>query len=149
MAGMMVAAGPQLTDMQARFVEAVLAGSSGKEAAELAGYSEATNLAALWGSPSVQAALDIGCRARMKGELRAKALKALDDMLTLTTTPAATRFQAAKLVIEQTDAQPGEADKPLTSMTEAELQAFVDKAQKALEGRLIDVTPGNGAQPTA
>jgi hypothetical protein len=92
----------------------------------------------------VQRALEAGCDAKLKGELRLKALKTLDELLDKST-PAATRFQAAKWIAERSETDKKDGDKPLAEMDEAELMAVIERAKQAKDAAMIDVTPKNGA----
>lgn len=137
-----------LTEKQQAFVSAVLSGAEEKDALTLAGYSETTDPASVLGSRAVQNAIQVGCDARLRGPLLAKALRTIEELLDKST-PSATRFQAAKFVAERQKVGE-EGDKALSEMTEDELMAVIEKAQKAVndakDPRLIDVTPGNRAQ---
>lgn len=133
-----------LTDMQAAFVLGVLNGKSHQQSAEAAGYSQNVPTSVIWGSGAVQRAIKAACDAEMAGELRVEAQKAIRELLT-DKTPAATRLQAAKLVMEHgKDASQGD-EKPLSEMTPSELEALVRKLEAAKIDRIIDVTPTNGA----
>lgn len=132
-----------LTDQQLRFVQAVLNGKTNAEALREAGYSQSLLPAHVLRSAAVQAAIKAGCDARLTGDLYLKAINALDALLE--SGPAATRFAAAKLVIEQRKAAEEDGAKPLSGMTEDELQGVIDRAKERLSAGMIDVTPGNGA----
>lgn len=139
-----------LNEKQRAFVEALLKpGATNQSALEAAGYSEATSAATILASTAVQAALRAGRRAIIRGELGGDALDAMRDMLK-PTTPAATRFQAAKWVLEHGEEGQADGDKPLSEMSAEELMDFVRKAEaelaEAKAARFIDVTPNNGAQ---
>ena len=75
-------------------------------------------------------------------------MEAMRDLLS-EDTPAATRFNAAKWVLEYDQEVADGEDKPLSEMTEAELRGVIERAQVAVEehrtARIIDVTPENGA----
>jgi hypothetical protein len=144
----------ELTEMQAEFVQAILAGNPIPVAAKLAGYAEERGGHQAISSPAVQAALQQGRENRLKHVLSAKAMATMDGLLD-DKTPAATRFAAAKWVLESAghgskDADEGK-DKPIHEMTEAELMRFMARAQAVVEeGRdapIIVVTPDNGALP--
>lgn len=144
-----------LTDQQNRLVEVLSIGSgdqpistSDKELAQLAGYDTAQNLGNATRSEPVQAALKTQRVARIKTVLAHKALQAIENMIQSDKTPAATRLAAAKFILEQaghTIDQADAKDKPLAEMTEAELLAFMAKAEKVVQSGgdapLIKVTP--------
>ena len=137
-----------LTDQQRRFVDALLEGKTEKESLQIADYAQTTCAAAILRSKSVQIALRAGREAQIRGELASSALTALRDLIG-PQTPAATRFQAVKWVLDYDKANDQAGDKPLAEMTEAELMAVIERTQaviaEAQEGRMIDVTPHNGA----
>lgn len=136
--------GPGLTEKQAILVAELLKGTPTEEAMALAGYSDATSSQIALSSKAVQDALTAGCDAKLRGELRLKAIRALDELVT--SGPAATRFQAAKLILEEGKDDSLDGKKPLSKMTEAELEAVVeDAARKALQLQSIDVEPKTGA----
>lgn len=135
-----ISEGPALTQQQARFVEELLNGTKPDEARDIAGYSRATHPNVILASPTVAKAIEIACESRMRGDLRVKAIIALDKLLN-DDAPSATRFNAAKLILEHGANQPGIAQKPATEMTIDELEAFVRQKQDELK----DVTPSNGA----
>lgn len=126
--------------------------SSGCDEADLPdvvklGYGSAQKLGRAVASEPVQAALKTRRVARIKGSLAQKALQTMESLLA-DGTPAATRFGAAKWILEQAGhtAEAGEGkDKPLAEMSEAELLAFMAKMEKIVaEGGnapLIKVTP--------
>lgn len=136
-----------LTEKQQAVVDALMAGMEVRDAMTLAGYAESVNPAQVVGSRAVQRAIEASCDAKLRGELRAKALKTMEELLSAST-PAATRFQAAKFIAEQTRPADGD-DKPLSEMTPDELEAVVRRCQAVIaEGQqpvMIDVTPKNGA----
>lgn len=139
--------GQALTEQQAVFVTVMLAGGSGEEARDQAGYSPTTLPQHVLRSATVQAALKAGCDAKLKGELRVKAIQTLETLMD--SGPAATKFNAAKLILEHGDAAAGDSGKPLQAMTEEELMGVIERAQAAVdegrEARMLDVTPKNGA----
>lgn len=126
--------------------------SSGFDEADLPdavklGYASKASLTRAVGSDPVQAALKMRRAARIKASLAQKAMQTVEDLLK-DGTPAATRFAAAKWVLEQAGHtnEAGEGkDKPLAEMSEAELLAFMAKMEKIVaEGGnapLLKVTP--------
>lgn len=133
-----VTEGEGATEQQSRFVEALLGGAEPEEAKRLAAYSDSTPISSILRGKMVQNAIQAGCDARMRGDLRVKALKTLENLLN--DGPAATKLGAAKLVLEWGEGEEG-GDKPLTEMTLEELEAVVRRK----EAELRDVTPDNGA----
>lgn len=127
-----------LTEKQRAFVDAILGGASNREAVAIAGYGEGTDPAQVLASVGVQRALEAGCKAVIRGELRPLALKALRELLV--DGPAATRYQAARLVLEQAEDVHGD-EKPLSEMTISELEAVIERKERQLKV----VTPDNGA----
>ena len=141
-----------MNDRQKRLVEAVRSGLSIDEAGEVAGYEDPGNLALATRSPLVQAELKAIRQTQIKAKLAQKAMKAIENLIDSEGTPAATRFSAAKWVLEQaghTNSQAEVDDKPLHEMTEKELLAFMAKAERAIKeggsAPIINVTPDNGA----
>lgn len=133
----------KLTDRQNRLVEAVAIGLDNESAflteqelADKAGYGNALELHAALRSEAVQAELKAIRASRIKATLAQKALKAMENLITSDKTPAATRYTAAKWVLEQAghkDAQADLQDKPLNEMSEAELGAFIARSQKVID----------------
>lgn len=140
--------GQQLNEMQRAFVDCLLTGGSNSDAMAAAGYADSLHWSQILRSEAVQAALKAGRKAIIRGELGTDALKAMRDLLK-PETPAATRFNAAKWVLEH-DADAADGEKPLAEMTPSELEAFIQRASasinEAKDARMIDVTPDNGAQ---
>jgi hypothetical protein len=122
----------------------LLSGADPEAAKKAADYAETIHHSQVLASAAVQAAIRAGCDADLNGELRVKALKAMERLLG-DGTPPATRFNAAKFILERGDASRRDGDKPLGEMTEAELTAVIDGAKKKLEAGLVNVTPDNGA----
>lgn len=119
-----------------------------KIGSEGAGHVNAGSLAKAERSEAVQAAAKARRAARIKVSLAQKALVAIEDLVTSPKTPAATRFSAAKWILEQAghrEGQDGTGDKPIAEMTEGELLAFVQRTERAIaEGGkppVIKVTP--------
>jgi phage terminase small subunit len=129
---------PELDERQARFVALLLKDVPEDEAAKQAGYSETTPAATVLAGKAVQAALSRGCAGRL-AQLKLKAVRTLDALLS--DGPAATKFNAAKLVLEYGDDEDGGEQKPLTELSIAELEELVRRK----EAQLRDVTPSNGA----
>jgi hypothetical protein len=75
----------------------------------------------------------------LQGELRVKAIRTLEALLDAG--PAATRFNAAKLVLEWGDEAGDGDEKGLGQMSLAELEELVRRK----EADLKRVAPGNGA----
>ena len=146
--------GNGLTDRQNRLVEDLsiaLDDQDGlltdRELAEIAGYSSPADFASAVRSETVQAELKARRAAKIRGTLAQKALKTMESLLG-DKNPGSVRFGAAKWLLEQaghTDAQAEAKDKPLHEMSEAELLAFMARAEKVVQGGgsapVITVTP--------
>lgn len=132
---------PALTELQARFVELLLQGVGANEAKVKAGYTEATPTISILRGKAVEFAIRAGCDAELNGPMRVQAMLRLKELITNKNTPAATAFNAAKLIIERGDDDLKDGDKPLTEMTLDELEELIRRK----EGELQDVTPKNGA----
>lgn len=128
----------ELDDRQRVFVSLVMEGVEPEEARKQAGYSDATPARLILAGKAIQSALDAHCAGMLRGELKLKALSTLRELMA--SGPAATRFNAAKLVLEQTDDSQAD-ERTLTEMSIAELEALVERKQAELK----DVTPNNGA----
>jgi phage terminase small subunit len=137
-----------LTEQQRLFVEALIVGKNSQQAVEYANYDKTVHPSQVMASEAVQKAIQAACNAQLRGELRVKALQTMEALLG-EKTPAATRFQAAKFVLEQGQAGGAGDEKPLSEMTEDELMAVIERAQatvaEAHKPRIIDITPDNGA----
>ena len=124
----------QLNEMQRSFVELVVQGVPPDEAKARAGYAETTPTVGILRSRLVKNAIREGCDAMLRGELRGLAVKTLKDLMI--SGPAATRFNAAKLVLELEDPEAG-AEEALSAMRIEDLEALI--ARK--EAELKNVTP--------
>lgn len=137
-----------LSEMQSAYVRAILNNMSEEQALEAGGYSAGNIRGGPGRSDLVKLALKAGREAIIRGELSQSALNAMRDMLK-PSTPAATRFGAAKWILEHGDGEQASDDKPIHLMTQAELEGFMARAQAVMnEGGsapIIDVTPNNGA----
>ena len=138
-----VTEGRGLSPQQAAFVERVLAGDDPESAKSAAGYSDTTRSSEILASESVQTALRAGRRAVIAGELGTLAVNAIRDLLK-EGTAAATRFAAARYVLDQADQQDRDGEKPMSEMTPTELAAFIDKLEKRMEAaKIVTVTPND------
>lgn len=136
--------GPEgLTDKQALFVKALVAGHKQGQAAEIAGYvgypdSNASRLVRL---PHIQRAIQRETERRLFTEGVPAALEFMVKAPADKKLPGAVRYQCAKWVMEAAGhglaAQraalglPGE-DKPLDQMSVGELEAFLSAGQSAI-----------------
>lgn len=147
-------ANPQgLTDEQRELIEALASPdeATGTELARAAGYDQPGKIDRAGRSPLVQAELKLVRSATIRTTLAAKAMRTMEALLA-DNVPAATRLGAAKWVLEQaghgSQVDDGK-DKPLHEMTEAELLAFMHKAQRVVDDGgsppIIAVKPDNGA----
>lgn len=116
------------------------------------GYEKEKRAVGVLRSERVQTELRSRRTARIGGPLAQKALKAMEMLLDAPETPASVRFSTAKWMLEQaghTEGQADGADKPLHEMSEKELHAFMERAQRVVDGGgsrpIIKVTPDNGA----
>ena len=139
--------GRGMTDIQARLVDAISSGLPEKEAQDVAGYVDAGNLAQAIRSEAVQIELKARRSAKIRATLAQKALATMEGLLD-DKNPASVRFGAAKWLLEQaghTNTQDDAKDKPLNEMSEAELLAFMAKAQDVVSAGgsapIIKVTP--------
>lgn len=147
-------AGGGLTAEQAALIEALSGDGvpADQELMQTAGYDNAQKLGSALASPAVVAELKTRRKSRIGTTLAAKALRAMEQLIESDKTPAATRFSAARWMLEQaghgSQVDDGR-DKPLHEMSEAELLAFMEKAQRVVEAGgsppIITVTPGDGA----
>lgn len=142
--------GEGLTEQQERLVEALSAEGPLPDAmilCNIAGYDTSSHLGAVTRSEAVQRALHTRRVARIKGQVAAKALKAIETLIESDTTPAATRLAASKWVLEQaghTDAQEDGKSKAPAEMSVAELEAFIKKLEGEMKPAKV-VAPDNGA----
>lgn len=136
-----------LTEMQQKLVRALIEEKPVDEAMAFAGYSDTAPAITIVGSAAVQRAIQAACDAELGGVVRIKALRAMKSMLG-DDTPAATRFQAAKWVLERGQDDDQGDDKPMSAMTADELAQLVDRLERERTERnaqIKDVTPRNGA----
>lgn len=146
--------GAGLTDRQTRLVDSIAiafddhaAMPTGTELALLAGYGDAAGLGAAIRSEAVQIELKARRSAKIRATLAQKALATMEGLLDAKV-PASVRFGAAKWLLEQaghTNTQDDAKDKPLNEMSEAELLAFMAKAEQVVSAGgsapIITVTP--------
>jgi hypothetical protein len=158
-----------LTVKQRAFVEAVaMGGLSLRAAAEQAGYgspeSKGPELARL---PHVRAAIVQRRQTVIETDLAAVGLRTMRALMEDTLTPAPVRFQAAKWSLEasghareQARAGLPAADRPLSEMSLSELEEFIARGERALDGirrvgapvvevdaQAVPATSGAGAPP--
>jgi len=142
----------QLTERQAKFVYLYVSnGGDKKSAVKGAGYSTAypgqvaSQMLAL---PHIQKALRHEREKFIGSSLAGVALNTMLGLMNDKDTPAATRFQAAKWSLETAghgkdngkDPSLPDPDKPLSSMSLSELEAFISAGQSALSRPVIDAT---------
>jgi len=130
--------GPQ-TDKQAAFIAAyATTGVNGVEAARLAGYSSpASEAHRLLSLPHVRQAIRQRRESIINGDLAKLALETLGQLMTSETTPAAVRLGASRTALEMAGhlgkaPETALADRPLSELSVAELQRFVEEGEKAL-----------------
>ncbi len=144
--------GPKLTEAQEILLDAVRGGLSMQEACQLAGYVNAGMLAAATRSEHMQNALKSAVQSRLKGTGLVKAAMTMESLME-PGNPAATRFSAAKWISETAGVGPKGSDdgrdKDPVTMTEAELLALIERAQRAYdeagEPPVVIVAPRDGA----
>ncbi len=128
----------KLTDKQATFAKHVAKGVTPTKAARIAGYAypqqDAYKLMRL---PHVRDTLHDRREAALKGDLASLAVDTMRDLMG-PDTPAATRYNASKWVLEHAGHQvdPGEGadrDKPLEEMDAEELQRAIQGGMSALQ----------------
>lgn len=149
-------ASDELTDKQKKFVRAVVRnGGQQTAAAREAGYNDAGARAwELMQKPHVLAAIRAERQRYIDGDLANIAAGTMRDLLVDDSTPAATRFQAAKWCLEQAGHSSADGvkklideGKSLDSMEISELEAFIRAGAEAIstladkERRTIDITP--------
>lgn len=137
----------KLTRMQLVFCEQVSHGVKPHRAAEVAGYAEPARTAwAMMRTPHLTAEIKKRRDAVIQGDLAQVALGTMRDLMG-DETPAATRYQASKWVLEHAGhANPGDADKggqqkDLTDMNADELAQAVSSGMSAL-GELAEQLKG-------
>lgn len=142
-----------LTPQQLSLVEAVATQGSLALAWEAAGYSSQLTAMRAMRSLKVQEALKERRTAALRADVASEALETMKALLKAPTPPA-TRFSAAKWVLEQSGHGSKEADDrdvPLHEMSDAQLHRFLEKAQQAANagfpGPIITITPDSGALP--
>lgn len=127
----------KLTGKQAAFVDAVANGVKPTPAARSAGYVVAkTDAYRLLRLPHVLEALQERRSARIRGDLASVALTTMQDLMS-GDTPAATRYQASKWVLEHAghhvDPDQDHQAKPLEEMDADELARAVSSGMSALQ----------------
>lgn len=146
--------GRGLTEAQEALVDTISSDgwTGGALDVDVPGYENAKSAATGLRSEKVQAELLSRRTARIGGPLAQKALKYAEEVLGDEKAPHATRWSVAKWMLEQaghTEGQADGADKPLHEMSEKELHAFMERAQRVVDGGgsrpIIKVTPENGA----
>lgn len=140
----------KLTEQQQEFVGAVVSGLKPSKAARVARYSapsvEAYRLMRL---PHVLGAIQERRQSRINGDLASEALETMRALMGKDT-PAATRYQASKWVLEHAGHRlPGDGDaqgahKPLDEMNADELSRAIESGMSAL-GELAGKL--NGSHP--
>lgn len=149
-----------LTEREARLIDIVATTDDLDEIQERAGYGESALLSGAFRRKVVQGASRDRAHGRLKVVGVQKAYRAMMDLMG-PKTPPATRFAAAKWVMEASGIGPATADpsgdKPLAEMTAKELEAFIKQLEGPKEppGRIVPlktvveaVTLDNGALPT-
>jgi hypothetical protein len=135
--------GDGLTELQARFVEALLDGASPEEAKKIAGYADTTPTVSILRGKLVENAISAAVDNRMRGDLKIKALNTLEKLMDGSSAQAA--LGAAKIVFDYAKDSDQADDTPLSERPTAELEAMIDQLEREREARMKDVTPSNGA----
>lgn len=138
MATQVKAVTPEMTDKQARFVEAYIRTGSVIEAGRIAGYAHDSGSYGAIRSSTIQNALHAYRVRTIKGEGATIGMKCMLRLAGAESeAPAAVQFQAAKWLLEAAGHgasadDDGEA-KPLAEMTEQELERVIGKMQEQIE----------------
>lgn len=132
-----------LTPKQSVFVYKIaVEGLNITRAAEAAGYSHPSATgSALARLPHIRAAITAKRQTVIETDLAAVGLRVMRRLMEDELTPAPVRFQAAKWSLEasghareQSKAGLPSADKPLSEMSISELEDFIQRGEKALDG---------------
>jgi hypothetical protein len=144
-----------MTDRQAAFVKSFIETGCVSTSAQVAGYADASGGFNALRSQTVQAALYDYRERLIKTEGATQAYRTLIELMK-PGNPGGVRFSAAKYLMDAAGhgAQPdaGGKEKPLHEMTEAQLQAFVEKMRtiEAPDRPVITVIPdGSTGDPGA
>lgn len=126
-----------LTKKQAVFTDHVAKGLAPTKAARIAGYAyPGQDAYKLMRHPSIRDALHQRRDAALRGDLASLALDAMRDLMK-PETPAATRYQASKWVLEHAGHRADEPDdqqaRPLEEMNADELARAVTSGMQALQ----------------
>jgi phage terminase small subunit len=141
-----------LNDRQAAFVEALLSGSPPKLAAEQAGYSLAgANITRLLSAPQVQAAIEIGLRKKLHGELVPLAFSVLQRILSDDSGKYGERVQldAAKIALDRGGFIPvkqsviDDGEQAPEQMTTDQLHAMVERLEREIGERAKVIAPSD------
>jgi hypothetical protein len=137
-----------LTDRQAIFVQAILAGSTPRAAAIEAGYPDRpVAYRQVMESPAVRAAIEAGIRAELVTEHAPAAFRFLARVLRDENFGERARVDAAKILVDRAGFLPRQTvavaaeDKDPDQMTTEELHALVERLGHELAGRARDITP--------
>lgn len=127
----------RLTDQECVLVAGIASGMPIKEAARQASYPDNAPIYRIVRGLMVRNAIKEAREALLLGDIASTALETMTELMGKTM-PAATRFAAAKWVLEGTGLgpaaeQPGKGDKPLNEMSNAELAKFLADAQRVMD----------------
>ena len=138
-----------LTKQQALFVTYLGKGLDKAEAAERAGYSEATDAYHVLGNATVARLIDRTIRTQLREVAAPLALKVLTDLTRDTAVHPAIRRSAARDLLDRAGYVPPKAadadvnDKSIAAMPAEELAALVNKLEGELASRAKDVSAPN------
>jgi phage terminase small subunit len=142
-----------LSEQQAAFVAAICEhGLDPKEAARLAGYSEAAEAARrLLRAPAILHALELGLRRKLHGELVPLAFGVLDKLLRDADSDRV-RLDAARVVLDRAGFVPAKQAAPAgerepEAMNTRELHALIERLERELGNRATPVNVPSVAQP--
>lgn len=141
----------KMRPQERKFVETYAVTGDGTYAAKQAGYGSPTVRASQkLAQPSVQLEVRRAQLARLNNELLPLSLNLLQQVLTDDKETTRNRLTAAKIVVDRTIGQGGEAgeDKEPHEMTPAELQARIDRLRREQAERatpIIDAVPDENA----
>lgn len=141
-----ILAAQNLSDRQISFIWNYLQGMTKVEAAVASGYGEASASAVFRGA-KVQQALALVMDRFLLGELAPMALRTAHQIMGDPKSPAGVRATLALGVLDRAGFSAKRHEKPdlagrdPSTMSSAELQAEIDKLQRAIDDKMRDITP--------
>jgi hypothetical protein len=158
--GSVVIGGVTCTEMQARFIDRILAGAEPSTAAELSGFTDPHNAAyRLTRLPKIQQAIQSELHRLATIQGAPLAYGRIMQLIESEATPPGIALKASQWMLETAGIRPQTAaggedghGKPLEDMTLAELEAIAQQARKrletipAIEGQARTIEPGSQQQ---